>query len=95
MGNLTITQMEEFAKGRILTKSVTEILSSRESTKSKKGDAILQTTNTWNYLKNNQAIIGLILRSLKDKHDIHMGGSRMFVDECHSYLCCVPDGTYH
>lgn len=91
--DLTMAQMEEFAFGRILSKYVPEIISSRESTKQKKCDSILQTSNTWNYLKSNRPIAGLILRSLKDQHSIAMGGNRMYIDSCHNYLCCVPDGN--
>ncbi|XP_062557727.1 uncharacterized protein LOC134222581 [Armigeres subalbatus] len=91
LSDLTMAQMEEFAFGRILSKYVPEIIGSRESTKNKKCEFILQTTNTWNFLKSNRHIIGLLLRSLRDRHSIVMGGTRMFVDSCHNYLCCVPD----
>lgn len=57
--DLTITQM---AKGRILSKSVPEIENAREFTKLKKCQIILQSTNTWNLLKSNRAIAGLVLR---------------------------------
>lgn len=90
--NLTISQMEELALGRILSKYVPEIINSRDSTKTKKCDTILQTTNTWNYLKSNRHVIGLILKTLKENHTISMGGNKMFIDECHNFLCCVPDG---
>ncbi|XP_062700712.1 uncharacterized protein LOC115253741 isoform X2 [Aedes albopictus] len=91
--DVTMSQMEEFAFGRILSKYVPEIINSRESTKQKKCDFILQTTNTWNYLKTNRPIISLILRSLKDRHSIVMGGNRIYIDSCHNFLCCVPDAV--
>lgn len=80
--------------GRILTKYVPEVISCRDSSKLKKCDMILQATNTWNYLKSNRAIVGLILRSLNDQTDSQMGECRMFVDTCHQYLCCVVDGNF-
>nr|XP_029712209.1 uncharacterized protein LOC109417398 [Aedes albopictus] len=93
--SLSITEMEGIAMGRILTKYVPEVISCRDSSKLKKCDMILQATNTWNYLKSNRAIVGLILRSLNDQTDSQMGECRMFVDTCHQYLCCVVDGNFN
>lgn len=90
--DLSISQMEEYCQGRILTKYVPEVINSRDSTKLKKCEVLLQNTNTWNFLKSNRSIVGLILRQLKDVHGFKMGGTKLFIDVCHSYLCCVPDG---
>lgn len=92
--DLTITQMEEFCQGRILTRFVPEVISARVSTKLKKCETLLQTTTAWNFLKSNRSVVGLSLRALKDDLGIKMGGTKMFIDSCHSYLCCVPDGNY-
>lgn len=90
---LTITEMEELAKGRILSKFIPEIINAREATKWKKCETLLQTTNTWNYLKSNRAVVGLVLRILKDEHTLDFGEGQMFIDSCHEFLCCVPDGN--
>ncbi|XP_062533778.1 uncharacterized protein LOC134202799 [Armigeres subalbatus] len=87
----SITDMEEITMGRILTKFVPEIIGCKESNKWKKCDMILQATTTWNYLKSKRAIVGLVLRSLKEQHGVNMGECKMFVDTCHQYLCCVAD----
>lgn len=92
--DLTITQMEEYCQGRILSRHVPEVISSRDSTKLKKCEMLLQTTTVWNFLKCNRSIVGLILRLLKDDHGFMMGGTKMYIDVCHSYLCCVPDGNH-
>lgn len=84
--------MEELAKGRIISKFVPEIINARETTKWKKCDSLLQTTNTWNFLKSNRAVVGLVLRVLKEEHGLEFGESRMFIDSCHGFLCSFPDG---
>lgn len=91
--SVSITEMEGIAMGRILTKFVPEVINCRESSKWKKCDMILQATNTWNYLKSNRAIVGLVLRCINDQHGTPMGECKMFVDTCHQYMCCVADGN--
>lgn len=90
---LTITEMEELAKGRILSKFIPENINARETTKWKKCETLLQTTNTWNYLKSNRAVVGLVLSVLKQEHSLDFGEGQMFIDSCHEFLCCVPDGN--
>lgn len=90
--NLSIPELEEFAKGRILSAFVADIVFSTPKTLSQKCENILLTTNTWNYIKQNRSIIGPITEYLKKDHGYEMGGSRIFIDNCHSFLCCIPDG---
>lgn len=85
--------MEELAKGRIISKFVPEIINARDSTKWKKCDLLLLTTNTWNFLKSNRAVVGLVLRVLQEEHGLELGESRMFIDPCHGFLCSFPDGN--
>lgn len=89
---ITITEMEELAKGRILSKFVPEIVNAREVSKWKKCESLLQTTTTWNFLKTNRAVVGLVLRVLKEEYALTLEESKMFIDPCHEFLCCVPDG---
>ena len=91
---LTITEMEELAKGRILSKFIPEVVNSREASKLKKSETLLQTTTTWNFLKMNRAVVGLILRLLKEEHAMVFEESKMFIDPCHEFLCSVPDGNF-
>ena len=90
----TITEMEELARGRILWKFIPEVVNAREVTKWKKCDTLLQNTNTWNMLKTNRAVVGLVLRVLQDQQAFIFDENRMFIDPCHQFLCCVPDGNY-
>lgn len=86
--------MEELAKGRIMSKFIPEVINARKTTKWKKCETLLQTTHTWNLLKTNRAVVGLVLRVLKDEHSYIFGEGQMFIDTCHQFLCCVPDGNY-
>lgn len=91
--NLTITEMEEMAKGRILSRFIPELINARDSTKWKKCETLVQTTHTWNFLKSNRAVVGLVLRVLKEEQSLDFKEGQMFVDSCHQFLCCVPDGN--
>nr|XP_029732893.1 uncharacterized protein LOC115268861 [Aedes albopictus] len=90
---ITITEIEELAKGRILTKFVSEIINARETSKWKKCESLLRTTHTWNFLKINRAVVGLVLLKLKEEHALDFDENKMFIDRCHEFLCCVPDAV--
>lgn len=90
--NVSLPEMEEYAKGRILPKFVAEVVGSTKKTLQQKCDNILLTTNTWNFIKQNRSIIGPITEAINGKFGYKISGSKMFVDNCHNYICCIPDG---
>lgn len=90
--NMSLPEMEEYAKGRILPKFVAEVVGSTKKTLHQKCDSILMTTNTWNFIKQNRSIIGPITEAINERFGYKIGGNKMFVDRCHNYICCIPDG---
>lgn len=91
---LTTAEMEEFAKGRILPKFAAEVIGSTEKTLLKKCNVILLTTTTWNHIRQNKHIVGALLQHIKDTEGYNFQPASIFIDECHSYLCCIPDGWF-
>lgn len=89
-----MTEMEEFAKGRILPKFAADVISSTDKTLSKKCNMILLTTTTWNHIRQNKHIIGTLLQNIEKITGYSFKPTRIFIDHCHNYLCCILDGMY-
>lgn len=84
--------MEEFAKGRILPKFLADVVGSTPKTLAQKCTNILLTSTTWNHIKQNKSIIGTLLQHVNERFGYDLRPTKLFIDGCHSYLCCIPDG---
>ncbi|XP_055531248.1 uncharacterized protein LOC129722058 isoform X3 [Wyeomyia smithii] len=86
------SEMEEFVKGRILPKFAAEIISSTTRTLERKCLHLLQSTTAWNFIKQNLSVVGSVLDNFNKTSESKMGETKVYIDSCHQYLCCIPDG---
>uniref|UniRef100_A0A8D8GUB1 (northern house mosquito) hypothetical protein n=1 Tax=Culex pipiens TaxID=7175 RepID=A0A8D8GUB1_CULPI len=89
--SIDLNMMEKYAKGRILSKFVPDIVGAQSKTLAKKAEAMLQNMHNYKLLKANKRVVGRILRLVEQDLNLKLRGTRFFVDKCHTYLCCAPD----
>lgn len=89
--SVTMADLECFAEGRIMTQDVNEIVRSRGvESMDKKSSLLISRVRNSTWINANRAVIGIVDAQEPNEYI----KNRIFIDPCHPYLCCVPDGDY-
>lgn len=86
--------MDVLSEGRIFCNFVGDVINCQSITKTKKAQNMLLATTNHNYLKFNRSITGLVVSQVQSDFKLKLEENLFFIDPCHPYICCAPDGKY-